>query len=415
MKSHSNVGVDVGASLTHTKALAIKPGDKPIIDANRTGLMLIAGTKKGRGIWNLRFTSPVSGKRRDMGLGPFPEVGIDQARALAREARKLIASKKDPLDERRLEEKIRQKQINILTFEKVARDVWMIRQEAWKNKKHIAQWINTLEQYVFPKIGNIDIVLLKPQDFFSVLSPIWLKRPETASRVRQRCNEIMKWAVASEYVRTNPVANVDTLLPKLDTPSKRHQPAMEWKKIPGFVQDHLRETTHISRIALEFLILTAARSGEVRSATWDEINLDQKVWTIPASKMKAKKVHRVPLSERAIEILKHQLDNARHATLVFPSPNGKIASDMLFTTFLRKHKIEATDVGVTATAHGFRSSFRDWASQNSYPRDLCERALAHSISNKTEEAYHRTDLLEERRPMMEAWSRFVSGANKLSP
>jgi integrase len=160
---------------------------------------------------------------------------------------------------------------------------------------------------------------------------------------------------------------------------------------------------------LEFLILTAARSGEVRAMTWDEVDLGDGVWTVPAERMKTKTAHSVPLSGRAVEILQAQKDAAAHAILVFPSPRGMVASDMILTKFLRDHNVESSEPGRTATAHGARSSFRDWASENRYRRDLAERALAHTIRNKTEDAYHHTDLLEERRGMMEAWARHVCG------
>lgn len=160
---------------------------------------------------------------------------------------------------------------------------------------------------------------------------------------------------------------------------------------------------------LEFLLLTAARSGEVRAMKWGEVDLDKAVWTVPAERMKAKTVHRVPLSGRAVEILKAQKDKAEHPTLVFPSIRGKVPSDMILTKFLRDKKVPSSEPGRAATAHGFRSSFRDWASENNYPRDYAERALAHTISNQSEAAYHRTDLLDQRRDMMEAWAQHVCG------
>ena len=185
---------------------------------------------------------------------------------------------------------------------------------------------------------------------------------------------------------------------------------MPWREVPKFVKEVLHTgPSNLSKMMLEFLILTAARSGEVRAMTWDEVDLDNAVWTVPANRMKAKVAHRVPLSARAVQILRHQKRKTGRQTLVFPSVRGKVPTDMILTKFLRDKKALSSDPGRTATAHGYRSSFRDWASENGYPRDLAERALAHTIRNSTEAAYHRTDLLDQRKMMMEAWANHVCG------
>lgn len=185
---------------------------------------------------------------------------------------------------------------------------------------------------------------------------------------------------------------------------------MPWRDVPGFVKDRLRgSAANVTRALLEFVILTAARSGEARAMTWDEVDLGAKVWAVSANRMKAKVAHRVPLSGRAVEILTAQRKLQPDAELAFPAPRGGVLSDMVLTAFLRDQKAQSGDKGRIATAHGFRSSFRDWASENGYPRDLAERALAHTISNQAEAAYHRTDLLEQRRPMMEAWAQHAGG------
>jgi integrase len=244
-----------------------------------------------------------------------------------------------------------------------------------------------------------------------VLRPIWLKKPETASRVKQRCHKVMKWCLAHGLVPGNPVDVVAHLLPQQEAARDRttHQPAMPWRDIPAFVTKLRAGAYSITRALLEFVILTAARSGEARAMMWDEVDLEARVWTVPANRMKAKASHRVPLPERAVEILAFQRDRHPDAELVFPSPRGLVLSDMALTKFLRDQKAHSSEAGRAATAHGFRSSFRDWASENAYPRDLAERALAHTIKNQTEAAYHRTDLLEQRRTMMEAWSKHVGG------
>ena len=254
--------------------------------------------------------------------------------------------------------------------------------------------------------------MLAPADFADVLRPIWLTKPETATRVRQRCHMVMKWCWAHGLVQGNPVDVVDHLLPR--QPGKRervqHQPAMPWRQVPDFVASDLQDKpVNVTRALLRFVILTAARSGEAREMRWDEVDLSEAVWTVPASRMKAKAEHRVPLSAVAVRILNDQRAAYPDAELVFPAPRGGVLSDMVLTKFLRDHQAQSDVKGRVATAHGFRSSFRDWASEAGYARDLAEKALAHTIANNVEAAYHRTDLLEQRRPMMEAWGRHVCG------
>jgi integrase len=398
--------------LTDLKAKSMKPGDRNIPDGTIIGMRLEAGNAKGQGKWILRYVSPETTKRRDMGLGVYPAVSITDARKAASEARELIRDGKDPIEARR-DDKIKNKvNTQALTFEQAARMVHEDMKPAWKNPKHAAQWITTLEVYVFPKIGPRKVKDLKAKDFADALTIIWIEKPETALRVKQRCSVVMDWCVAHEMCDGNPVSVVAKLLPKQPATRERvvHQPSMAWSEVPEFVESELRNGQSIlSKLMLEFLILTAARSGEVRAMAWNEVDLDKAVWTVPATRMKAKVVHRVPLSVRAVEILTAQQAKADHPTLVFPSIRGKVPSDMILTKFLRDHNIMSSEAGRTATAHGFRSSFRNWASENGYPRDYAERALAHTILNQVEAAYHTTDLLDQRRDMMEAWAQYVCG------
>ena len=400
------------AQITDLRAKKVAPGTKPVADGTIPGLRLEPGNSKGEGKWILRFVSPVTSKRRDMGLGTYPEVGIADVRIRGVAARQLIASGKDPIEERDADKAARKVDAEVMTFKQAALQVHEEQKPGWKNPKHADQWINTLRDYAFPKIGKRKVDDLIPDDFADVLRPIWLTKPETASRVKQRCHTVMKWCWAKQLVKGNPVDVVDHLLSQ--QPGKRertqHQPSMPWRDIPAFVQGVLHASaSNVTRALLEFVMLTAARSGEARAMTWDEVDLEAKVWTVPSSRMKAKVVHRVPLSARGVEILKAQRALHPDADLVFPAPRGGVLSDMVLTGFLRDQKAQSSDKGRVATAHGFRSSFRDWASENGYPRDLAERALAHTIQNQAEAAYHRTDLLEQRRPMMEAWAQHVGG------
>ncbi len=396
------------AILTDAKARNLKPDSNPVAHGGITGLSLHPSKSKGKGKWVLRFVSPVSNKRRNMGLGSYPEVGIAEAAKKAAAMRELLANGTDPL-----EEKV--KEVNkpvIPSFEQAACILHQHLLPGWKNKKHGQQWINTLSQYVFPLIGAFKLDQIQPKHIAEVLRPIWLEKQETASRVKQRIHAVLSWGCAHGYCIANPVDVVHHLLPVQQDKSVRvvHHPAMPWQQIPEYIQKyvHTKNRYNVTKACLEFLILTACRSGEIREMKWSEVDFEQKIWTVPAERMKASVQHRVPLSKRAIEILEKQ--KGLHDELVFPSLSKQVVlSDMVLTSFLRRTNAPSDTVGRIATAHGFRSSFRDWCSEHGYARDLAEKALAHTIQNKVEAAYHRTDLLEQRRPMMEAWAEFVKG------
>ncbi len=397
--------------ISDAKARRLKPSDKPQSDSAVKGLYLFPTTTIGAGKWIFRFTSPETRKRRDMGLGRYPEISVKIAREQAWAARQLVEGGTDPLENRRRQ----QEQLHIIrempTFEHAARTVHADLSPGFRNRKHIDQWINTLVEYVFPKIGNRGVDQITVRDFADCLKPIWLEKPETASRVKQRCDTVMKWCVANGYIIASPVGVVDQLLSQ--QPGKRqrveHHPAVPWRNLPAVYANQLvRGRASDTKLMLEILILTACRSSEVRMMAWNEIDFDKGIWTIPAARMKAKAAHRVPITSRVLAILQYKLavttdDNK----LVFHSRKGTPYSDMTITKFLRDQRVESDTPGRIATAHGFRSTFRDWASENGYPRDMAERALAHTISNATEAAYHRTDLLDKRREMMEAWRAFL--------
>lgn len=392
------------AVITDTKAKNIKPDDKPIPHGSITGLALHPSSRRGRGKWVLRFLSPQTQKRRNAGLGIYPEVGIAEAGKLARTMREQLAAGIDPLELQN------QKKIIVPTFEETARKVYSELLPGWKNDKHRKQWISTLEKYVFPFIGSMKLDNLIAANIAAVLRPIWLSHSETARRIRQRIHTVMAWGWAHGYCSANPVDVVAYLLPQqTSTTSRRvHQPAMPWNKIPLFVATHINpeETFNVSQALVMYVILTACRSGEARSMCWSEVDLKNKIWIIPAEKMKAGVLHRVPLSEQALSVLEKM--SGLHQQLVFPSPRKQsVLSDMALTSFLRRTNTESDVPGRIATAHGFRSSFRDWCSEHGYSRDLAERALAHTVKNKVEAAYHRTDLLDQRRPMMQAWADYV--------
>lgn len=397
------------AIINNLQAKAIKPDDKPIAHGAVTGLTLVPSKTKGHGYWRFIFTSPETKKRRETSFGTYPEISIAEAGKQGMAARELIAKGIDPLAER---ERTKQEQLNVAAIPSFEAASLILHKEllpSWKNAKHKQQWINTLETYAFPVIGDCALDSITPALIADVLRPIWLSKPETASRLKQRLHAVIAWGWAHGFCASNPVDVVQHLLPKQESKELRtqHQPAMPWREIPEFIAKDLRNGVGVTRPLLEFLILTATRSGEVRGMLWQEVDIEQAVWVIPESRMKMKISHRIPLSTRAIEIIKAQVGH--HAELVFPAPRGGELSDMALTSFLRKAEARSDTPDRYATAHGFRSSFRDWASENGYARDLAERALAHAIENKTEAAYHRSDLLEQRRAMMQAWCDYVTG------
>jgi integrase len=379
-----------------------------VTDPNVTGLMCEPSPSGGK--WTMRFVSPISHKRRAMGLGTYPMVSIAEVRELAREQRKLIAKGIDPIADRERNAAILKSEPSVPTFEEAAQLVHANLKPSWRNTKHAAQWIATLQTYAYPTIGKKLLTDILPKDCAEALNPIWLIKPDTASRTKQRMHAVFAWAWAHGHIGANPVDVVDYLLPKQNGNGKEHQPAMPWQDCASFIAEHLskRAPGDSVRAALEFLILTAARSGEVREMTWDEVDFDKRLWIVPANRTKTGVWHRVPLSRRAVEILEEQRDAHLHPTLVFPSPRGLVLSDMALTALLRRVEAKSDIPGRTATAHGFRSSFRDWASENGYASEAAERALAHTVRNKVEAAYHRTDLLDARRDMTEEWSAICS-------
>ncbi|EHJ5405789.1 tyrosine-type recombinase/integrase [Salmonella enterica subsp. enterica serovar Wedding] len=397
------------ALLTDTKARHIKPDDKPLPHGGVTGLALHPSSTKGRGKWVLRYVSPVTQKRRNAGLGTYPEISIAEATRLAQTMREQLAAGKDPLELKKADAE----KVVIPSFEDAARKLHADLLPGWRNHKHGKQWISTLEKYSFPLLGNKPLDTITPANVADVLSPIWLTRSETASRVKQRIHAVMQWGWAHGHCSANPVDVVDHLLPQQVSVSVRteHHPAMSWKSLPLYIAKYVHHNEHysVTRALLLFVILTAGRSGEARAMRWEEVDFQQRIWRIPPERMKKGKLHRVPLSHQAIAILESM--RGWHDELVFPSPRKQgILSDMVLTAFLRKTKATSDTPGRHAVAHGFRSTFRDWCSEKGYSYDLAERSIAHAVKNKTEAAYHRTDLLEQRRPLMQEWADYVFSA-----
>ena len=376
-------------------AVRVRAISKPGRYADGNGLYLVvdpSGAKR----WILRTV--VRGKRRDIGLGGLRLVSLAEAREQAVLYRKLARNGGDPVAERRRERR------PVPTFEEAARAVHAEHSAAWRNPKHSGQWINTLAHYVFPMMGDRRVDQIETPDVLRVLAPIWLTRPETARRVRQRIGAVLDWANAAGFREgENPVAGVGKGLPR-QPDRKAHHAALPYADVPGFLVALRAADVGLSaRLAFEFLVLTAARTSEVLAARWDEIDLGRETWTIPPERTKTARQHRVPLSRRCMEILVDAKEVSGDDGDVFPGRSvGKPLSNMVFLMTLRR-------MGVNVTAHGYRSSFRDWASeQTSFSRDVCELALGHIVKDKTEAAYRRGDLLDKRRDLMEAWAAFAT-------
>ena len=353
--------------------------------------------------WIFRFT--LDGRHRQMGLGSVRTVSLAEARETARECRKLLQEGVDPISRRNAERASRRLgDAKAMTFRQCAEAHISTHGAAWRNIKHAAQWGSTLESYVYPVIGALPVQDVDTALVMRVLEPIWVAKPETASRVRGRMEAILDSAKVLEYRSgENPArwrGHLDKLLPKHGKLRDiKHHTALPYDQMGSFMAG-LREHSSTGALGLEFLILTAARTGEVIGARWDEIDFAENIWTVPADRTKTRKVHRVPLSDDALAVLR-AMGEVKQSEFIFPGNRlGRPLSNMVFLQLLKRMQC-----GVTA--HGFRSSFRDWAAERTnYPNDVAEMALAHTVADKVEAAYRRGELLEKRKRMMDDWSAF---------
>lgn len=387
----------MAGNLTARKVQTAKPGKY----SDGGNLYLIVSPTASRK-WVLRFTW--RGKAKEMGLGSATTVDLADAREKAAGARRKVAQGINPIEDRKRDN-------GIPTFAEMADSVREALSAGFRNDKHKAQWKSTLETYAAP-LRSQSVDSIGTDDVLSVLKAIWTTKPETASRLRGRIEKVLDAAKAKGFREgENPArwrGHLDHLLPKPSKLARGHHAAMAYEDVAAFV-GKLREREATAALALEFCILTAARSGEVLGARWSEIDLDKKIWTVPANRMKAGRDHRVPLSARAVSILKG-LAKVKVGDFVFPGyRRGKPLSNMAMEMMLRRMKIE------NATVHGFRSSFRDWAGNvTSFPREVTETALAHVIGDKAEQAYRRSDALEKRRKLMDAWAQYCETASAVN-
>lgn len=358
--------------------------------------------------WVFRYVS-LDGKRRNMGLGSIESTSLSRARELAYANRTAIKDKQkpvDPITEARNQKAARKAaELRTITFKACAEAVMKSKGQEWRNPKHSQQWKNTLETYAYPIFGSLPIGMIDTPLIIKCLEPIWSEKTETASRVRGRIETVLDWATVSGYRQgANPArwrGHLDQILPSNKKISRViHHPALPFSQMSAFMAELRNREGHGAK-ALEFLILTAARSGEVRGARWSEIDLVEKLWIIPASRMKAQKEHRIPLSDAAIKVLT-TLTVGEKDEFVFPSTQkDKQLSDMTLSAVLKRLKKGEF------TVHGFRSSFRDWASEKTnHSSEVIEMALAHTIQSSVEAAYRRGNLLEKRRQLMDDWASY---------
>ena len=395
-------------------AVAI-PRLKPGRYGDGSGLYLLVRSA-GAKFWFLRYVSPVTGKRRDAGLGPAAGLGavtLAEARTLAAEWRVMLRAGRDPLVEREAAEAAAKAagqaaQVRGKSFREVAALYIAAHEAGWRNAKHGAQWGSTLAAYAFPHMGNVPVGEVATAHVMAALEPIWRETPETAARVRGRIEAVLDYAAARGWrVGENPArwrGHLANLLPASTKVRKvQHHPALPWRDIGACMAD-LAEVGGVAALALRFAILTAARSGEARGARWAEIDMAEAVWLVPGERMKGGKPHRVPLSAAALDVLRAVLPlrALQAGDFVFPGGRpGSVLSDVAVAKVL--HRIGRGDV----TVHGFRSTFRDWCAEaTAYAREVAEAALSHVNADKVEAAYRRSDLFDRRRRLMDDWAGF---------
>jgi integrase len=378
---------------------------EPGIYHDGAGLYLQVGDS-GTKSWILKFS--LNGRARQMGLGPVPLVSLAEARQKRDDAQRLLLDGIDPIEARRSERQAKQLDVvETVTFKEAATTYVSSHEKGWRNARHARQWPETLAAYVYPTIGGLSVRAVDTAMVLKVLEPIWTIKPETASRVRGRIEAVLDWAKAHGYRSgENPArwrGHLDHLLPAKSKVRKvEHHPALPYVEIGAFMAA-LRQQDSVSGRALEFLILTAARSGEALGARWSEVDRAGKLWTVPAGRMKGHREHRVPLSDAAVAVLEKM--QVFGGDVVFPGlKRAALGPAALFGLLRRMGRGDLT-------AHGFRSTFRDWAAERTnFPNEVVEMALAHAVGSKVEAAYRRGDLVDKRRRLMDAWAEFCAMA-----
>ena len=383
--------------LTAAKAKSLT---EPGLHGDSDGLYLNV-SRTGSRSWVQRIS--INGRRREIGLGPFPSISLARARVLTATNRTAVAEGRDPLAEKHAAKR----RAAIPAFREAAERTFEANKPRWRNGKHTASWWQTLERHAFPVLGDMAVDEIGREDVLRVLTPIWGVRMETARRVRQRIRTILRWCMAHGYIEHNVAGEaIDGALPPMPR-LKAHLRALPYQEVSAALATvESSKASLAAKLCLRFLVLTAARSGEARAATFDEIDDGAREWRIPGARMKSGIEHRVPLSDAALKVLEHALPLRDESGLVFPSSvkPGHPMSDMTLTQILRK-----TGLAEHTTVHGLRSSFRTWASEcTTAPHAVMELSLAHAVGSSVEQAYARSDLIEKRRALMQSWADFVT-------
>lgn len=389
MADSARTGGKISHALTAARVEKIKEPGRYF--DGRNGLFLLV-ERTGAKRWKQRLT--VRRRRQELGLGAYPVVTLKAAREAAMQHQREVAAGLDPKASRR-RERARP------TFEEAARRRHDDLRAGWRTQKHADEWITSLKRYAFPRLGDQPVDALNVEDVLAALKPLWRDQNPTARRLRQRIASVFSWAVAHGWRGDNPGLTVLTLLPRQRKTAKSHKAVPYGQVADAIATVQASGVARGLRLGFEFMVLTAARTGEVRGATWDEIDLEAAVWTVPASRMKMERTHRVPLCERAIAILDEARSLGSGRGIVFPGRAGRELRPEAFLQAIKR-------LGIDATVHGFRSAFRTWAAERGYPREVAEAALAHQTGDATERAYQRSDLFELRRGLMDAWARFLS-------
>ncbi len=361
--------------------------------ADGNGLYLYV-QRTGTRSWIQRLV--IRGRKHELGLGSVHLVSLAEARELALANRKLARAGGDPLaDKRRIQ--------GMPTFAEAAVTVIEQKRPGWRNPRQAADWRNNLERYVFPRIGSRPVSEVNSADVLEILTPLWHVKTRTARTLRQRIHAVLEWSIAMEHRTDNPCDRIGPVLgPQRQV--VRHMRALSHREVSAAIETvRASSATRALKLAFELLVLTAARSGEVRRATWDEFDVGGRVWTVPATRMKVSREHRVPLSRPALEVLDAARTLGDDNPLVFPNRWGNAIKDTFLSELLKR-------LDIAAVPHGFRSSFRDWAAEETdHPREVVEAALAHVVRNPVEAAYARSDLFERRRLLMDEWAAYIVG------
>ncbi|MEX0349862.1 MAG: tyrosine-type recombinase/integrase [Paracoccaceae bacterium] len=371
----------------------VRSAKGPALYADGNGLYLKVD-ESGARRWIQRLM--IRGNRREIAIGSVALVSLSSAREAALDNRRIARAGGDPLAEKA-------RALTIPTFEEAAREAHEANKSSWRNEKHALLYLNSLKTYAFPHFGHISVAEVDGSQVLAALLPIWTSKQDTARRVRQRIATVFKWAIAKGWRTDNPAEAVKAVLPKQDRSKKANRKSLPYKQVADCIQS-VRDSGADSstKLAIEFLIHTAARSIEVREAVWGEVNLDERLWAVPATRMKMATAHQVPLTQRAVEMLR-EARKLHRGDLIFPGRNHKRPlSDATLLKLVREQ-------GYDCDVHGFRASFRTWSQeQTNFPREVCEMALAHKVGDDTETAYARSDLFDKRRKLMDAWASYLA-------